>query len=198
MGWAVAAVLVIGAMAADRLGVFGLAPPDDLARYDQQTFRVVHVVDGDTLDVGIPDGTRSTTRVRLWGVDTPELARNDRPADPFGPEARRFTRKLADGQPVTLRLEARRTRGRYGRLLAYVLLPDGRMLNRLLVEQGYAYADPRFEHSLKRQFASLQKRAIRRRVGLWAEITRRELPSYYRQSLRLPAESPTTTSAPAR
>ena len=46
----------------------------DLGRYDRKSFTVVRVIDGDTLDIDIADSTGNwkTTRVRLWGVDTPE------------------------------------------------------------------------------------------------------------------------------
>ena len=39
-----------------------------------------------------------------------------------------------------------RTRDKFGRLLNYVYLPDGRMLNRVLIEEGPGFADPRFNH----------------------------------------------------
>jgi len=44
----------------------------DVARYHGKTFTVVNVVDGDTIDVDVPDGEYEHTRIRLWGVDTPE------------------------------------------------------------------------------------------------------------------------------
>ena len=58
---------------ADRWGAFGRARVGDPEKYNGETFRVVRVVDGDTLDVAVRDTVagRSTTRIRLWGVDTP-------------------------------------------------------------------------------------------------------------------------------
>ena len=178
-------LLVGGLLVADRLGVFGLAPPPDAEKYDGQTFTVQRVVDGDTLELATPDGREATTTVRLWGVDTPETVHPDRPPDYFGPEATGFTRRLATEKRVRLELEPHRTRGRYGRLLAYVILPDGRMLNRLLIEEGYGYADPRFPHSRRREFQRLQQQALAAGRGLWKAVRPGQLPHYY-EGLKLP------------
>jgi micrococcal nuclease len=187
--WVVGIVLVAGALViCDRLGVFGRAPRPDWGKYHGQTFRVVEVIDGDTFDVDIPDGKWDDTRIRLWGVDTPETHDSDNPDAPpmhYGPEATAFTRELVADQPVRLELVRWRTRGMHGRLLAYVFLPDGRMLNRVLVEHGYGYADPRFRHPRKEEFARLQRQAREAGRGLWAELTDRDLPYYYRGRLNL-------------
>ena len=181
--------LLLAALAAaalaDRAGLFGRAG-DDLVRYDNQLAPVVRQVDGDTFDVGIPDARegRATTRLRLWGVDTPETLHPDRPVEHFGPEASSYTRELTDGQTVRLRLLDRRSRDRHGRLLAYVYLGDGRMLNRLLVESGHAYADPRFQHPYDMEFRDLMNQARRERRGLWAEIQESQLPAYVHQGAR--------------
>ena len=91
--------------------------------------RVTKVTDGDTIHLG---GLGS---VRLIGIDTPEVYGG---VKCFGREASRFAQRLL---PLGTRVRYRvgvEERDRYGRLLAYVWLADGRMLNRLLVEQGYA------------------------------------------------------------
>jgi len=182
---AAAALLVGGLLVADRLGVFGLAPPPDAEKYHGQSFTVQRVVDGDTLELAVPDAREATTTVRLWGVDTPETVHPDRPPGYFGPQATAFTRRLAAEKRVRLELEPHRTRGRYGRLLAYVFLPDGRMLNRLLIEEGYGYADPRFPHSRRREFQRLQQQAMAAGRGLWKAVRPGQLPDYY-EGLKLP------------
>jgi micrococcal nuclease len=179
------ALLVSGLVVADRAGLFGKAPPADLAKYHLQAFRVVRVIDGDTLDVDCPDGVSPHTRVRLWGVDTPETVKPESPVEHFGPQASDFTRAAA-GKQVTLELERRQTRDKYGRLLAYVFLEDGRMLNRLLVAEGYGYADPRYPHCCLDEFARLQRHAMRQGLGLWADVRNEDLPYYYRDTLKLP------------
>ncbi len=188
--WAAGLCVALAAMVlADRVGVFGKAPPRDVEKYHLAGFVVVNVVDGDTLDVDCPDGDWPRTRVRLWGVDTPETHKpNGAPPDHFGPEATAFTKALTYGRIVKLELDSRQTRDRYGRLLAYVILPDERMLNRLIVEQGYGYADPRYDHRYKSDFARLQRRALSARAGLWASVRRDDLPYYYHDTLKLPEE----------
>ena len=181
---AVLAALVLG----DHWGLFARRPTSDPVTYDGKTFTVVRVVDGDTIDVDVPDKRRQATRVRLWGVDTPEMARRDRPADHFAREATEFVEALAGNKSVTLHLEpGRRTRDNddYYRLLAFVILPDGRMLNRVLVETGHAYADPRYPHHLRDEFLRLQDRARQARLGLWQTVTQDDLPYYWRNTLDL-------------
>jgi micrococcal nuclease len=184
----VAALLACGVLA-DRSGLFGRAPEPDRPRYHDRQVRVERVVDGDTLVLALPDplGGELHTRVRLWGVDTPETVHPDRPVQHFGPEAGRRSRELAEGREVRLELLAGRTRDRHDRLLAYVFLPDGRMLNRVLIEEGFGYADPRFAHPRSSEFRRLQNAARDRRAGLWREVRREDLP-YYLQGYRLGTE----------
>jgi micrococcal nuclease len=178
---AVLVVLLVALALADRLGLFGWRG-DDRNRYHHQSFVVVNVVDGDTLDVDAPDGSRPTTRVRLWGVDTPEVAGSGGPEMHFGPQASGFTKSLVLDQRIRLELSGQRTRDRYGRLLAFVYLADGGMLNEQLVETGHAYADPRFDHEYKQRFSALEERARRGRTGLWTDVSAKEMP-LWRQRL---------------
>jgi len=91
--------------------------------------RVTKVTDGDTIHLS---GLGST---RLIGIDTPEVYGGE---ECFGREASAFARRLLPlGTRVRYRVGVEQ-RDRYGRLLAYVWLPDGRMLNRVLVAEGYA------------------------------------------------------------
>lgn len=164
--------------AMDRAGWLGQPPADDLDRYHGKTFTCVNVVDGDTLDVDLPDGQWPRTRIRLWGVNTPETVKPGRSAEHFGPEAGEFARQLAQGQRVRLELLAHDTRGKYGRLLAYVYLPDGSMLNRRLIIEGYGYADPRFPHRDMAEFQRHMRQARQARRGLWKNIRPEQLPDY--------------------
>lgn len=152
----------------------------DLQKYDGKQFTVVKVVDGDTLDIGISDGTYSHTRIRLWGVDTPET-KDLRLNGPmyYGPEASDFATKSAMGKSVTIHLEQdRKTRDKYHRLLAYVQLPDGTFLNEVLLSEGYAYADLRFKHSLYNKYKQLETLARKQNKGLWANVTQEQLPQW--------------------
>lgn len=90
---------------------------------------VTKVADGDTIRL---DGLGL---VRLIGIDTPEVYFG---TECFGREASEFANRLVPpGTRVRYRLGVEE-RDRHGRALAYLWLPDGRMLNRVLIENGYA------------------------------------------------------------
>lgn len=96
---------------------------------------VVRVIDGDTLEVALASG--STERVRLIGIDTPETVHPTLGVQLFGPEASAFTREQLQGKAVLLETDVEE-RDRYGRLLAYVYLPDGTLFNGVLADRGLA------------------------------------------------------------
>jgi len=97
----------------------------------------------------------------------------------FGPQATEFTTKLALGKKVTIYLdEGNRTRGYYGRLLAYVQLSDRRFLNKLLLTEGFAYADLQFRHSFYHKYQQDEESARRQKKGLWQNVTREQLPQW--------------------
>ena len=75
--------------------------------------------------------------VRLIGVNSPELGKDGTPAEPLAWAARQYMNNLVAGKMVSLMLEPEQ-HDRYGRLLAHVLLPDGRNAQALLLEQGLA------------------------------------------------------------
>ena len=179
----VASALIVGlALAAVVDHGLGRRQGGDCTRYHNHVFTVVHVVDGDTFDIDAPDGPHDTTRIRLWGVDTPEVAGSRAGEMHYGTEASAFARRTLAGRPVRVELSPTKTRGLYGRLLAYVYLaPEGDCFNELLLESGHAYADWRFPHPLKRRYKTLEKRARRRGVGLWAEIEVDDMPAWRRR-----------------
>jgi micrococcal nuclease len=151
----------------------------DLERYHAKTFTVVNVIDGDTIDIDIPDGRYEHTRIRLLGIDAPETKSAEFGAMYFGPEAAEFTKKLALSKSVTVYLDSGNdTRGKYDRLLAYVQLADERFLNDVLLKEGYAYADSRFRHSLYNKYRQLEASARSLKKGLWQNVTPEQLPEW--------------------
>ena len=135
------------------------------------TAQVTHVVDGDTIDVRMPDGDEES--VRYIGIDTPETVKPDTPVQCGGPEAHAVNERLVGGRTVTLRFDAER-RDVYGRLLAYVYLPRaGRgghalFVNAELVRRGLARTltiPP--NDSFASLFARLAARAGAESRGLW-------------------------------
>ena len=95
---------------------------------------VVNVVDGDTIDV-LLDGQEY--RVRYIGMDTPETVHPTQGVEPYGKQASARNRQLVEGKKVHLEKDVSET-DRYGRLLRYVWLEDGLMVNELMVVEGYA------------------------------------------------------------
>lgn len=139
----------------------------ELGRYDDRVFEVLRVIDGDTLDIIAVDGDQRYTRIRLWGVDTPEIGYEDREPEPFSGEATALTRQLVEGRMVTLDLEPHRVRGVFGRLLAYVRLEDGTVLNERLLLEGLATADDRWPHRAMERYELLEQEARKNRIGVW-------------------------------
>jgi micrococcal nuclease len=126
--------------------------------------RVTHVVDGDTIDVAMPDGEEEA--VRYIGIDTPETVKPDTPVQCGGPKAHAVNERLVGDRSVTVRFDAER-RDVYGRLLAYVYLGE-RFVNAELVRRGLARTltippNDRFADRFKR----LEIAAARAGRGLW-------------------------------
>lgn len=175
---AVALLVVLLLLTYSRLRTDAPAPAgSDYEKYHNQTFRCIYVADGDTIDVDVPDGMKPKTRIRLWGVDTPETAKSPGGEKYFGPEASAFAKSQVLNKPVRLELVSDDTRGKYGRLLAYVFVGEV-MFNEALLEQGYAYADRRFPHPWRERFIQLEKRAAKQEVGLWQDVTIDKMPEW--------------------
>jgi endonuclease YncB( thermonuclease family) len=153
------------------------AAVSDYERYNDKTFRVVKVIDGDTIYIDIPDGNNAYTRVRLLGVDTPETKKPKTGIMYFGPQASEFTRQSTLEKPIRVFLDVK-SRDKYNRLLAYIQLPDGKFLNEELLSEGFAYADVRFKHSYYHKYMQLQAVAKRAKKGLWEGVTYDQLPPW--------------------
>lgn len=125
---------------------------------------VKRVADGDTITVG--EGDAAVT-VRLRCVDTPEIAHHERTVQPYGPEAAEFTRRALIGKAVRLVYHRREPRDRYGRLLAYVFLDDGRLFNAELIRHGLARTT-RFKCLYRKELKALETQAREQRRGLWS------------------------------
>ncbi len=170
----------------------------DFDRYHNKTFTCVRVVDGDTLDIDAPDGKKDRTRIRLWGVDTPETDKSPQGAGYFGAEASAFARQMVEGKRVRLVLVTSHERDRYERLLAYVYLEDGEtMLNEELLARGYAYADHRFDHPWKEHFADLEKSARKKKLGLWEKVTPDQYPAWRQRYERKRTGKTVPTTSPS-
>lgn len=117
---------------------------------------VVSIHDGDTLTVLAEHGEK--VRVRLYGVDCPELAQA------FGPEAKNFTVAIVQGHQV--RLEPH-DRDDYGRIVAVVYVGETN-LNKELLRNGYAWWYRHYAPT-EAEFALLERQAQWSKRGIWSE-----------------------------
>lgn len=167
------AALVIVALA--YFGVRSLPSAKTSAAAKVEFFYVQRVVDGDTLKLS------GGQRVRLIGVDTPEVHYSDKlvrdarksrkdikAIQSLGRKASEFTNNLCMGKKVRLEFDVEK-RDRYKRLLAYVYLEDGTFVNARILEEGFGQVmtiPPNVKYS--EYFLKLQREARARNKGLWS------------------------------
>jgi len=167
---ALAAVVAVAFVYADHRGWLLVPAGSDFERFHGAEARVHRVIDGDTIDVELidPRGGTPLTRVRLWGIDAPEMAMQGSPEEPLAAESGEFAESVALGQMVRLHLEPSRVRDRYGRVLAHVEMADGGFLNRAILLEGLAAADERWPHARLTWYEQAERIARQQRRGMWA------------------------------
>ncbi len=146
----------------------------------QQTTTVKRVVDGDTLKVRYWGKEES---IRLIGIDTPESRVNKKAKrdakrsgqdiktiTAMGKRATEYVESLVKpGDLITIEFDAQE-RDRYRRLLGYVYLSNGKMLNEEIVKAGYANImtiPPNVKY--QDRFLKAYREARERKRGLWEE-----------------------------
>lgn len=141
---------------------------------------VTKIIDGDTLYCS--QGSGKEQKIRLIGIDAPESKRNYktyrdemRTGEDIesiikqGKKSKTFLKsKLPIGTKVRLELDVQ-LNDKYGRTLAYIYLPDGTMLNELMVREGYAQImsippNVKYQELLRKA----QKHARENRSGVWS------------------------------
>ncbi len=144
--------------------------------FDYNSIRVKKALDGDTVILA------NGEKVRLIGIDTPEVRENKRlywqaqraktdiqSIMRMGRRSSEFMRSLVEGKFVRLEFDAER-RDKYNRLLAYVYLADGTLVNAKIVEAGYASLlsiPPNVRHAAR--FRELYQQARANKLGLWKD-----------------------------
>lgn len=172
--WPALTLLVVGLLVADRRGWLLVRDVDDLAAYHGRTARVSRVIDGDTIEVALRDDLNHApqTRVRLWGINCPELAHFGGAEQPLAREAKDLALHTVGERDVMLFLEPQRPRDSFGRVLAHIETTDGRSLNEALLEAGLARADDRWPHTRLTRYAQVELAARRKGVGMWAKAAK--------------------------
>ena len=170
--------IILAALTMSGALVMGLIAPSALAATPTTTakatqvkqYKVVKVVDGDTLDVSINGKTEA---IRLIGINTPETVDPRKPVECFGKEASNKAKELLAGKTVGLQNDPTQgERDKYGRLLRYVTLADGTSFNKLMISQGYAYEYTYNKpYKYQAEYKQAQKTASANKKGLWADTT---------------------------
>jgi micrococcal nuclease len=119
-------------------------------------------------------------RVRFIGIDTPEVGRC------YAEQATADVTHLLKGGQVLLEADSSQDdRDKFDRLLRYIWLPDGQLVNYLLVKEGFAYEYTyRIAYHYESQFMQVENEAHRKGLGLWwpttcdARAGRRYSPAY--------------------
>jgi len=124
-----------------------LRAPSKLGKFSGKAY----VIDGDTLAFG-------NTRVRIFGIDAPEMSQQQ------GPVSREYLAAMLANREIVVRPISK---DRYGRIVARVSMPDGTDIGKAMVAQGYALAYTRYG----RDYAATERRARKSRAGIWASGT---------------------------
>ena len=158
----------------------------------RRLYRVIRVVDGDTVDVDL----NGRERIRIIGIDAPESVDPNRPVECGGPAASDAAKRLLSGKRVSLVYDSTQAhRDRYDRLLAYVEIPSTGDFGKIMLQQGHAeeftYAAP---YRRQAAYRAAERQASSADRGIWGQCTRAT-------ATQAPAPTPTsaapTSQAPA-
>lgn len=128
-------------------------------------YAVSEFIDGDTIAVNM-NGTNEI--IRMIGIDTPETHRPNTPVQCYGEAAADYTKRLINGNRVRLQADPLNTnRDRYNRLLRYVYLPDGTLVQRKIISDGYGFAYILFPYQMLEEFKDYESFAKTAGKGLW-------------------------------
>jgi len=102
--------------------------------------RLVRVVDGDTIDCILDLGfdVSIKERVRLKGLDTPEIRTKDLNEKRLGLEAKKFVEDMFQDKGNDVIIETEYRRGKYGRTIGTITFQDDTVLNEMLITEGHA------------------------------------------------------------
>jgi micrococcal nuclease len=142
--------------------------------------KVSRVIDGDTLVL------EGGAQVRLLGIDAPELEKEGRPAEFLAHQSKAALSDLTRGQKLRLEYDVLRY-DHYGRLLAYLFLPDNTMVSAEMVRRGWAHVYLHHPNLRYREFLqAAQREAMEANRGVWQKALTQDEPYYLanRSSMR--------------
>lgn len=147
--------------------VWSSAPQTNTTQSKKTLYKVVKVIDGDTITVEI-DGKKES--IRMIGIDTPEMVDPRKSVQCFAKEASNKTKMTLNGKNVFLSADiSQGDRDKYNRLLRYVFLEDNTNFNKLMISEGYAHEYTyNIPYKYQQEFKQAEKEARENKRGLWA------------------------------
>jgi micrococcal nuclease len=141
------------------------AEKHDVSKFEE--YELQDVIDGDTIRIKY---NGSSEKVRFLLVDTPETNHETLGVQPFGPEAKEFTKQLLAGQDTVYLEFDVSYRDKYKRLLAYIYTKDGISVQEQLLKNGLARVAYIYEPNTKHVdwFKSIQKTVQQSAIGIWS------------------------------
>lgn len=140
----------------------GAKQVDILVQNNGLLHQISKVYDGDTIVL------KNGKRVRLLGINAPEVESRYRTSEPGGTAAKNWLQEKLQNKRVHLQFDQEKY-DRYKRLLAHLFLPGDMHLNEALLENGLAALNivpPNLQHSGK--LISAQQRAEKQKLGIWS------------------------------
>jgi len=129
-----------------------------------ETTTIRYVYDGDTLHL------RDGRKVRLIGINTPELERKNKAAEPFAVAAKKALRSLFKNHKTIALRYGEDKQDHYGRVLAHGFLTDGQNIQAILLNLGLARAitiPPNTQFSAC--YLEQEHKARCKNTGLWEQ-----------------------------
>jgi micrococcal nuclease len=154
-------ILCFSSLFAER---FQLPKPKKSASFPESGL-VTAVYDGDTIKVKFNSGQER--RVRLIGIDSPELDDSREEIRFYAFMAKRFTFYYLYNRTVKLFYEQGDVEDKYGRLLAYVWTEKHGLFNKFIISQGFAYVYLKFPFRYKSEFSDAEHEARKLEKGFW-------------------------------
>ena len=119
-----------------------MAKLGDQTDFSYRVNKVTKVVDGDTIDVIIDLGfdIMYKSRVRLFGIDTPESRTRDLVEKKYGLMSKDYLKEaLKNAEKVVIKTHKGEETGKFGRILGEIFC-DGVNINQRMCEVGHAVA----------------------------------------------------------
>lgn len=129
---------------------------------------IAWIPDGDTIHL------KNGWKIRLIGINTPEIGKRRQPGQPGAEEAKRYLKTLLRNHRVSLEYDQERF-DRYRRRLAYVIRDDGLDVNAAILKAGWGHVNivpPNV--SRIRSYLSIERRARKAEKGIWAYPNNRQ------------------------